>query len=201
MRGVVIAAVAGMGLSLAATDAPRAQERPPIDEDRAVAVVKGGLGGVCELDRGMVATMRPEVYRLDEPPAYEGGEDRHYVLYAVACSSGAYNVTWVFLVDEGYDGPMPQGFATPKLRIDYEDDAQERLRSVRVDGFESWFRLTNARFDPETRTVVSNGLWRGLGDASDSGTWAFEEGRFVLQRYEVDPTYDGEVTPQVVFER
>lgn len=199
-RTIVGAACLSAAL-LATAPGAAAQDMPVIDEEAALAAVRGGFGGVCAAPDAVVSTIPQESYRLVEPPAYDGGPERHYVLYAVPCSSGAYNVTWVYLVDEGYEGPMPQAFATPKLRIDYEGDSYERVRSVAIDGFDAWYRITNASFDPETRTIVSSGRWRGLGDAFDSGTWRFEEGRFVLQRFEVDPTYDGEITPQVVFER
>jgi hypothetical protein len=43
-------------------------------------------------------------------------------------------------------------------------------------------------------------LWRGLGDASDSGTWLFRNGDFALVRYEVDASHDGEINPDTVLD-
>ena len=191
---------AAVGAVLCAAPAA-AQDMPDIDAAAAKAAMRGGFGEACDPGETVVGSMEPEAHRLVEPPAYDGGEDRHFVLYVVACSSGAYNISSVFLLDEGYDGPQPQGFAVPNLAIEYEDEAQEVLRSVTIDGFRATLRLVNATYDPETHSVTSAGRWRGLGDASDSGTWRFEDGGFTLQSYEVDPTYDGEITPRTVFER
>jgi hypothetical protein len=58
--------------------------------------------------------------------------------------------------------------------------------------------LVNSDFDPDTATLSSYSKWRGIGDASSSGTWVFDDGRFVLARYEVDASYDGEVNPETI---
>lgn len=59
-----------------------------------------------------------------------------------------------------------------------------------VDGFTASHELTNAEFDKTTNSISSFAKWRGMGDASSSGTWNFVDGQFVLKNYDVDPTYD-----------
>lgn len=39
---------------------------------------------------------------------------------------------------------------------------------------------------------------RGVGDASPNGVWTFRDGNFVLVKYDVDASYDGEIEPQTV---
>jgi hypothetical protein len=48
--------------------------------------------------------------------------------------------------------------------------------------------------------LTSWSKWRGVGDASANGTWAFKNGRFVLVKYDVDASYDGEINPQTVID-
>jgi hypothetical protein len=57
-----------------------------------------------------------------------------------------------------------------------------------------------AGFDPATQTIHSFVKWRGLGDASESGVWVFENGEFSLDAFEVDPTFDGEINPLPLIE-
>ena len=171
---------------------------PPPDLERARAVAQS-LG--CDGPGTMAGDQLPETFALTEPPAYEDGPEREYTIYEVVCGMGAYNVSIVYLVDDGYDGPVPASFATPVLDIDYEDEEQTRVRNIAMNGFAATFRLINPSYDPETHTIRSAEKWRGLGDASSSGTWRFVDGRFVLERYTADPTYDGEITPELVFER
>jgi hypothetical protein len=68
---------------------------------------------------------------------------------------------------------------------------------MRIDGLKSTTQLVNSEFDAASRSISSFDKWRG-GDASSSGTRVFREGEFVLTRYEVDPTYDGELSSQTV---
>ena len=59
--------------------------------------------------------------------------------------------------------------------------------------------LIDGTFHQETQPISSFAKWRGLADAASSGTWTFREGAFVLTRYEVDATYDGESNPVTVY--
>ncbi|TIV72916.1 MAG: DUF1176 domain-containing protein, partial [Mesorhizobium sp.] len=42
--------------------------------------------------------------------------------------------------------------------------------------------------------------WRGVGDASSSGTYLFRNGDFSLVQYDVDASYDGEINPQTIID-
>ena len=188
-----------LALVLATPPLASAQSEGPGVDLAAAREASARLG--CDGPGTMAGDQAPDAFELTEPPEYEGGKERRYLIYEIVCTVGAYNVSSVYLVDDGYDGPVPAAFAEPRLQIEYEDEASERLRSVTVDGFGATFRLVNSQYDPETHSILSSSRWRGLGDASDSGRWRFQDGRFVLERFEVDPTYDGAIEPQVVFER
>jgi hypothetical protein len=58
----------------------------------------------------------------------------------------------------------------------------------------------NSSFDEASQTITSASKWRGVGDASDSGTWIFRNGEFTLVKYDVDASYDGEVNPETVLD-
>ncbi|WP_404403753.1 DUF1176 domain-containing protein [Pelagibacterium halotolerans] len=123
--------------------------------------------------------------------------DSTATLYQFFCGSGAYNVNHVYYLVDEYDGALPVAFAVPEFDVVYEnDDFEAAVLDVPMTGYGTQLMLTNSEFDPETETITSHALWRGIGDASSSGTWIFDEGRFRLISYEVDPSYDGEVNPE-----
>jgi hypothetical protein len=116
------------------------------------------------------------------------------------CGYGAYNFTTIWFIENAYDGLIPLHFTQPVVDVTYADDTDETIEQMRVTGFNSVPALVNSNYDVETRTITNFSKWRGLGDASSSGTWVFHEGRFVLTRYEVDPTYDADINPVVVYD-
>lgn len=129
----------------------------------------------------------------------EDGPDRLARLYQMPCNYGAYNFGSIFFIETEFDGLLPLHFAEPVLDIDYADDNSEVVRSVTVAGFTATYSLVNALFDEETRTINSFSKWRGIGDASSSGRWAFRDGGFMLTGFAVDASYDGEITPETVY--
>ncbi|MGO4843166.1 DUF1176 domain-containing protein, partial [Rhizobiaceae sp. 2RAB30] len=48
--------------------------------------------------------------------------------------------------------------------------------------------------------LMSHAKWRGVGDASSTGTYIFREGTFTLVKYDVDASYDGEINPETVLD-
>ena len=58
----------------------------------------------------------------------------------------------------------------------------------------------NSSYDEASHTITSANKWRGVGDASDAGTWIFRNGRFTLVKYDVDASYDGEINPESVLD-
>ncbi|WP_164730445.1 DUF1176 domain-containing protein [Pelagibacterium montanilacus] len=120
--------------------------------------------------------------------------DSVVTLHRYFCSAGAYNVQFVYYIEDDYNGASPVAFAVPELDIRYQDDDYDKaVESMTITGFRTQNTLTNSEFDPETGTITSNGYWRGLGDASSLGVWRFTRGEFSLKTYDVDATYDGEI--------
>jgi len=129
----------------------------------------------------------------------EDGPDRIARLYQMPCSYGAYNVGSLFFFQTEFDGLVPLHFAQPELDIEYDGDDDAVVKSIGVIGFQTTYSLVNAEFDEETRTIRSFSRWRGIADASSSGIWSFIDGHFVLTRFDVDASYDGESTPETVY--
>lgn len=135
----------------------------------------------------------PFNYRTDPADAPK----RQARLFRFFCSSGAYNELHVYFLADDTGEILPLHFATPELSIRYRDDDPEKeVEDVQIVGYTSQDRLMNSRYDPDTLTITSNAKWRGAGDASENGVWAFRDGTFTLVRYEVDASYDGEINPQ-----
>ena len=120
-------------------------------------------------------------------------------LYKFFCGSGAYNVNHMYYLETEYEGLVPVAFATPQFDVVYEnDDFEGAVLDMPMTGYGTQLLLTNSEFDPDSMTITSHALWRGLGDAFSAGTWTFDEGQFVLIRYEVDAQYDGEANPEIL---
>jgi hypothetical protein len=120
-------------------------------------------------------------------------------LYKFFCGSGAYNVNHMYYLETEYEGLVPIAFATPQFDVVYEnDDFEGAVLEMPMTGYGTQLLLTNSEFDPETKTITSHALWRGIGDAFSAGTWRFDEGQFVLIRYDVDAQYDGEIDPETL---
>ena len=91
-------------------------------------------------------------------------------------------------------GLREQQFATPELDVRYADgDKEAKVESVTIIGYTADDGLVNSFYDEKTMTIQSHDKWRGLGDASSSGTWLFRNGDFTLVKYDVDASYDESV--------
>lgn len=130
----------------------------------------------------------------------ESGADEERHIFRFLCSRGAYNEGHVYIMAnaEGVMKPVP--FATPELDIRYEDAEHTKVESTAIIGFQSEMELVNSSFDPNTLTITSDARWRGVGDASTSGTWLLRDGEFSLVKYDVDASYDGEINPETVLD-
>ncbi len=155
------------------------------------AAIDGAFGGSV-----------PETFDLSYRTEYDeaGTPDRKYRLYRFNCSGGAYNFSSVFYGWSEDDGLAAISFAVPSLDVKYAEGDTEgvTVTAVNVVGFEARTQLSNASFDVASQSIGAGAYWRGIGDASDEGVWRFREGRFVLERYDVDASYNGEVDPQRV---
>lgn len=141
-------------------------------------------------------------WTLRYTPDWEGAEEETMTLVRIFCMAGAYNVQHSYYLYREYEGLRPLAFAVPTFDLEYENDdsLEGELLGITLNGMSAETTLTNSLFDQETQTITSNASWRGIGDASSIGVWEFREGSFVLKRYEVDASYDGEINPEVLVE-
>lgn len=117
------------------------------------------------------------------------------------CGAGAYNEMHVYFLSTPADGLRQLSFAEPELQIRHQDEDEEKpVEEMRIVGYTAQTILVNSDFVPEDYTILSHAKWRGLGDASATGLWLFRDGHFSLVRFEVDPTYDGEINPETVLD-
>jgi len=146
----------------------------------------------------------PVHHQLTWRPSYasEDSPDEVAHLFRFFCYRGAYNEIHVYLMTNEATGTIrPLTFASPELDIQYEDDDSEKAATdIRIVGYQTENMLVNSDYDPQTMSIISHSKWRGLGDASSIGTWLFRQGQFSLVKYEVDPSYDGEVEPVTVLD-
>jgi hypothetical protein len=136
-----------------------------------------------------------------QPSWSDDAPEESVTLVRLYCMSGAYNVSHNYYIETEYEGLRPLALAEPDFDVRYEnDDFEGNVLGVDLTGMDATLTLVNSSFDDEAQTLTSWSKWRGLGDASSSGTWQFREGRFVLVKFEVDASYDGEVNPEVIFD-
>lgn len=121
-------------------------------------------------------------------------QDNIFHLYKMFCSMGAYNVMFVFLTRDEDGNFQALSFAQPTANYDYIDDTDTKLKHPPVlTGICSTLQLVNADYNPDTKTIVAVGKWRGIGDAYDEGTYEFIDGAFQLTKYTVDPIYEANI--------
>jgi hypothetical protein len=154
------------------------------------------MAGQCDKTAETLAgTNDPAVFPITyhQKGADKSEPDAKVTLYAFECAMAAYNASEVFYLYDA-QGLHRLSFAAPHLDIVYAPGGEEnsKLKSMKVDGFTANESLTNAEYDPKTKSISEFAKWRGVADASSNGTWAFDDGQFVLKDYDVDPTYDGE---------
>lgn len=122
-------------------------------------------------------------------------------LYQFFCSAGAYNISIVYYLKDQFDSIAPISFSVPAFDVKYEnDDFDSKVQGITVRGFKALSMLTNPEYDPDTQSITEHLFWRGIGDASSSGHWVFQEGSFVLKSYDVDASYDGDINPKRIIE-
>lgn len=128
--------------------------------------------------------------------------DRIARLISFPCLAGAYNLTTIYYQWDELSGMRQLSFATPTMDIRYEEEGnnESAVDSIYVNGFEVADQIVNAEYDPNSHTLTSWSKWRGVGDASSNGKWTFKNGRFVLVKYDVDASYDGEINPRSVID-
>jgi hypothetical protein len=142
-----------------------------------------------------------EQWEITYQPDWTDDEEQKQTVTLIQayCFSGAYNISYNFYMHDEYQGVRPIAFASPAFDVKYADDDYEgEVLGITITGMSADRELVNAWFDVETLTIRDNSKWRGIGDASSSGTWVFDQGAFSLQTYEVDASYDGEINPETL---
>jgi hypothetical protein len=137
--------------------------------------------------------------KYKDKDAAAGDPEKETRLFEFYCTAAAYNTSSIYYMTDGLDGVLQLQFAEPELDIRYENnDSDGKLLSVTVTGFQTTGWATNPEYDEDTRTIRTFNKWRGVGDASNAGTYLFRNGNFSLVQYDVDASYDGEENPQTV---
>lgn len=125
--------------------------------------------------------------------------DEKLTLVQLECGTGAYNYSSLYVTRDGEGQWRIVTFAEPVAEYDYADEAFSKLKAPpKVSGFVTTDVLVNSEYSGETKSITAAAAWRGIGDASSGGEWQFVEGRFVLKRYWMDPTFqppDGQEDP------
>jgi hypothetical protein len=163
---------------------------------RAKSTLLPTLTSACTLDfAGENRLDKSEVFEIKYRYSYQTAEEPENRVYLLRfpCDSGAYNTSELYFTWQKDVGFEPLTFAMPDLDFTYEDDESTKLKAATLRGFVTEARLVNSEYDATARRISMYSKWRGVGDASSNGSWVFREGRFVLDAYEVDPTYDGEM--------
>lgn len=167
---------------------------------RATAVFSQAFAELCTgafLEDGRLIEP-PQRYDVMAPSSYD--QPAPVVLWQFRCNIGAYNVQSVFLAHTEYSGIVPLSFARPDLDVVLEDpeNYEGPVKEIRIPGWSASPVVVNGSFDPATGRLTATGLWRGIGDASDTAVWGLIDEGFRLLRFEVDATYDGQVNPETL---
>ncbi len=192
---------ATLALTLAVSTSMAQEETQTLDK-RVYTIFQASMDGVCySLDpESILYPPLPQIYELSFNYANEDYPPRPFRLYEFPCTSGAYNIGNVYFGADDNGEVRQIQFAIPAFDVEYENDGFEApVKGIKVKGFSAYPILINSEFNPETATLFSNSYWRGLGDAASYGKWVFDEGQFVLQAYDVDASYDGEVNPVRIY--
>ncbi|CAN7712579.1 DUF1176 domain-containing protein [Mesorhizobium sp. LjNodule214] len=148
-------------------------------------------------------TTEPDAYSLHYKDANAGADEpeRETRLFRFFCSMAAYNESAVYYVADDIMGVRQLQFASPELDIRYENNNSEgKVEAIQIVGFQTDDQLVNSDYDDTTGTITSMNKWRGVGDASSTGTYLFRNGNFSLVQYDVDASYDGESNPQTILD-
>jgi hypothetical protein len=211
LRRFSVFAITALSLSVSAQLAVSAEVAPDAtpSEDLVLAppaileIAKPAYGKICDFEYAAGPAERykswPLDYKLRDDPADQA--IRKATLHELFCFSGAYNISYAYLIETEDDGIVPVFFASPDFKVAYENE-DDPVKVLRIDigGFTANPYLVNPTFDATTNTLKSDSAWRGLGDASSSGTWKFVEGKFVLTHFDIDGSYDGEINPTAVYD-
>ena len=172
-----------------------AQTPDPLES--AVEITRGLGADQCplQLQKTPEDWTKPELYTLSFKQDFDNSIQK-FKLVRVPCWMGAYNQGDIYvLIDTGGYAELVS-FAVPSYDVVYADeDNPEVVKSISITGYTARVSVVLSDFDPEKLEISEYNKSRGLGDAATSAIWRFEDGAFVLKRYSVDASYDGEINP------
>jgi hypothetical protein len=175
---------------------------PPPKKDTALEQAKKAFlatyGDQCDKD---LLAREPEVFSIKykDKDAQPGDPDKETRLFHFACSAAAYNESSVYYMTDALSVVQQLQFTEPEMDIRYvNNDSEGKVESMHIVGFRTTGWATNSSYDETAHTITTFDKWRGVGDASSSGTYLFRNGDFSLVQYDVDASYDGEQNPQTV---
>ncbi|MER9434368.1 DUF1176 domain-containing protein [Mesorhizobium sp. M0618] len=175
---------------------------PPPKKDTALEQAKKAFlatyGDQC--DKQFLAN-EPTVFSIKykDKDAQPGDPDKETRLFHFSCSAAAYNESSIYYMTDDVSGVQQLQFAEPKMDIRYENnDSNGKLLGMSIVGFQTSGWAVNSDYDEAAHTITTFNKWRGIGDASDAGTYLFRNGNFSLVQYDVDASYDGEQNPETV---
>ena len=177
-----------------------AEEHPVIATAKAMAKSLGEFE--CRLlhEERQDNSFAAELFSFSHKEDYED-QPRDYQLVRVPCWLAAYNQGDAYVLIDSYGEASLVSFAVPRYSVTYADgDTSEKVKSIKITGYGARMTVGLSHFDPETRQISEFLKSRGLGDASTSAVWQFQNGSFNLLSYSVDASYDGEINQQVLID-
>ncbi|MBN9217780.1 MAG: DUF1176 domain-containing protein [Mesorhizobium sp.] len=175
---------------------------PPPKKDAALEQAKKAFlatyGDQCDKDK---LASEPEVFSIKykDKDAQPGDPDKETRLFHFSCAAAAYNESSVYYMTDPLSVVQQLQFTEPEMDIRYvNNDSEGKVESMHIVGFRTTGWATNSSYDENAHTITTFDKWRGVGDASSSGTYLFRNGDFSLVQYDVDASYDGEENPQTV---
>jgi Protein of unknown function (DUF1176) len=171
------------------------QEDLPATVEEAITTYLATFENICGLSAAVASGQeKPDSFTLTYRQS--GSNDTATAqLFRFPCSRAAYNESHVYLLRSGIEPLQPLALAQPDMVIDYQDENSATLTSMAVKGFSTSLEAVNSDFDARTQTILTFSKWRGIGDAATSASHVFADGRFVLWRFQVDPTFDEQINP------
>ncbi|MDP8998419.1 MAG: DUF1176 domain-containing protein [Pseudomonadota bacterium] len=187
------------------SDVPPSDATVALDKDQLIAKAKAQFvsenSAACDKTIETQAGLNePKVFPISYHLSSDEAKDAPHqaTLFKFVCSMAAYNETDIFYLADSESTLSRLSFAEPQMDISYVGGDDSKLKSMKVNAMKASDSLINADFDPKSNEISNFAKWRGTGDASSGGTWALNEGEFVLQNYQVDPTYDEKQNPIAV---
>ena len=204
IRNVTIGLLLMTGVALAQTATePKPLSKLLLAPQLILDLARAAHGANCDFEGESGPDERYKFYELTYKSDGDAPDQaaNKAILHEVFCFSGAYNISYIYLIALGDEAPRPLQFAVPAFRPIYEnDDTEKAVLRIDIQGFTTADTLVNPTYDATTGIIISANRWRGIGDAGTNGTWRFLQGNFTLTHFDVDASYDGEINPTAIYD-